>query len=296
MIGTRRFIAVPLMTFALTLCLGRSADAGSDCGDGLQSGTCGSLAADEAQGDFHGLIMSTDDPSLLDRSAHAGSQPGCGDCEWTIVLACPANPGKTSNGNNCGGGAPRCKPGQSLFRLFLTTSTETNNLVGDECLGGIAAIVPVGNIAAADVERYLKDVRPPDMKVTTSPPSGALVNLATYFTAKAPATLAPTPFGGGQIRETITIKPEQYDWTWGDGDDSGWTSDPGAPYPDGNVTHTYAQAGHLSPQLTTRWGGTYTITVNGETFGPYNAIGTVTHPQVFPLTVYEARSQLVSHG
>jgi hypothetical protein len=254
-----------------------------------------SLTADQAQGDFHGLIMSTDDPSLLDRSAHASSQPGCSDCEWTIVLACPANH-NANNGNDCGGGAPRCKPGQGLYRLFLTTSTETNIIVGEECLGGVASIVPVGQIAAADVERYLKDVHPPDLVVATNPPRGALVNLATYFATKTPATLAPTPFGGGQISETITIKPEQYDWQWGDGSDSGWTTDPGAPYPDGNVTHTYEQSGRLAPQLTTRWGGTYTITVAGETFGPYVAIGTVDHTQAFPLTVYEAHSQLVSHG
>jgi hypothetical protein len=289
---------VGALAAVLTLALATATSAATvrDCAGGLQSGQCGSLNADQAQGDFHGLIMSTDDPSLLDRSAHAGSQPGCGDCEWTIVLACPGNPVTSSSGNNCGGGAPRCKPGQSLFRLFLTTSTETNVLVAEECLGGVAAIVPVGQMAAADVQRYLKEVDPPDLVVGTSPPRGALVNLATYFAVKTPTTLQPQPFGGGQISETITIEPMQYDWRWGDGTDSGWTADPGAPYPDGNVTHTYEQSGRLAPQLTTRWGGTYTVTIAGQTFGPYNAIGTVDHTQTFPLTVYEAHSQLVSHG
>jgi hypothetical protein len=240
--------------------------------------------------------MSTEDPSLLERSAHGGTQPGCGDCEWTLILACPFNPVTNNSGNACAASSPACQPGQSLYRLFLSTDAITNQLVGDECLGGVNAIVPVSAIAAGDVQRYLKDVHPPDLIVGINPPKGALVNLPTYFAARPPATLQPTPFGGGQIRETITLAPQQYDWSWGDGEDSGWTTDAGAPYPSGTLTHTYTTAGHVRVALTTRWGGTYTVTVAGQTFGPYAAIGTVSQGQQLPLTVLEARGSLVSHG
>ena len=97
------------------------------------------------------------------------------------------------------------------------------------------------------------------------------------------------------ITETITISPQRYDWTWGDGDNSGWTTNAGAPYPDGTLTHTYVKADHYSGQVTTEWGGTYTITVAGQTFGPYNAIGTITRSQPFNIVVLRARSTLVSH-
>jgi hypothetical protein len=169
-------------------------------------------------------------------------------------------------------------------------------MVGTECLGGVTTIVPVGQVAAADIERYLKNLRPPDLTIVVSPPTGAVVHLPTYFMAQPPSTLRPVPFGGGQVAETITIAPEQYSWSWGDGSVSGWTDDAGGPYPDGTLTHVYDGAGHLHGNLTTRWGGGYTVTVAGQTFGPYTAIGTVSRTQPFTIVVLEAHGALVSHG
>ncbi|MDQ1695076.1 MAG: hypothetical protein QOJ03_429, partial [Frankiaceae bacterium] len=55
--------------------------------------------------------------------------------------------------------------------------------------------------------------------------------------------------------------------------------------------------GHLHGELTTRWSATYTITVAGQTFGPYAATGgVVARIQQFALTVASAHSHLVSHG
>ena len=279
----------------LLLPVGQSPSPPSDCGS-VTVPYCAGAAADQAKGDFHGLIMVRDQPEVLDRAAVAGTTAGCGDCVWEIILACPSGvPGMPKEGAACGAAttAPRCKRGQSVYRLYLTTAATANQFEGPLCLGGIGDVIPVGNIAAADVDRYLRDVTPPDLSITTSPPRGTLVGLPTYFAVRPP-NLPPAPFGGPAVREDITLQPTAYDWSWGDGASSGWTTDAGDRYPRGTLTHTYARSGSADGTVTTRWGGSYTITVAGRTFGPYDAIGAVTHEQSFALPVFTAHSQLVS--
>lgn len=275
-----------------------AAHAADNCQGGLQTGACGSLAADQARGDFHGLIMVRDDPSVLDRAAVAGTKAGCADCVWEVILACDTNRPATSGdlaACAAAANAAGCKPGQELFRLYLSNDSVTDMLDGTVCLGNVNDVIPIGNIAAADVQRYLKDVAAPTEHIAISPPRGVPANIAAYFQIRTP-TQQPQPFGNGLVRETITLAPQQYLWDWGDGTASGWTTDIGGPYPSGTLTHTYATSARLEGSVTTRWGGTYTVTVGGRTFGPYDAIGTVTRTQPFAVTVLAARSETVSTG
>jgi hypothetical protein len=275
-----------------------SAVAGSDSCGSITVVHCPGVGADQAKGDFHGLIMVPGQPGVLDTAAHSGTKPGCGDCTWELILACLHNdPNRPEDQDACGGATnnPTCKQGQFLYRLFLTTDDVRLRLVDMVCLGGVTDVVPVGDQAALDVQRYLKDVRPPDLDLHVAPPKGIPAGLPAYFWVRPPRNLTPAPFGNGQITETITISPQRYDWTWGDGLSTGWTTDAGAPYPEGTLTHTYVKADHYGGQVTTEWGGTYTITVAGQTFGPYNAIGTITRAQPFNIVVLRARSTLVSH-
>jgi len=289
-------IIVLAITFSSLLAPGSPSEIPCDL---RQANNCGGVAADQAHGDFHGLIMVRDQPDVLDRSASAGTTPGCGDCVWEIILACPTNlAGTPEDVAACGAAtnAPNCKQGQQIYRLYLTTQAFTNRFEGPLCLGNIDEVIPVGNVAAADVARYLRDVTPPDLVLATSPPRGTLVNLPTYFSVRPPPTLQPAPFGGPQVHETITLAPSAYAWSWGDGTASDWITDAGDTYPRGTLTHRYTRSGAAHGTLTTCWGGTYTITVADRTFGPYDAVGTVTHGQAFALAVYTARSQLVSHA
>jgi hypothetical protein len=289
-------LPVVVLALAALFQLPAHATGGPPCTNRVGDG-CGGVTADQAAGDFHGLIMVPGQPGVLDLAAHSGTQPGCGDCVWTLVIACvfdsPNDPHNQISCNGAGQGR-RCARGQTAYRLFLTTDAVTNQLVDTLCLGGPADVVPVSDIAGRDVDRYLKDVTPPAMHVTVQPPNGALSNLPAYFQVQPPVR-QPQQFGGPQVIETITITPAHYTWDWGDGTAPLETDDPGGPYPDGHVTHTYDRAAHLTVALTTEWSATYTITVAGQTLGPYNATGTVQRTQRFPLVVDRARSHLVSH-
>lgn len=302
MITARRALPVVLAA-VLPFAFVAVAHAGNPGCDNRQVTSCvsGGLASDQEHGQFHGLIMVPGEPGVLNAAAHAGTQPGCGDCEWTLLQACVTNiPANGGNPTTCNGSgqAPTCGPNEVLYRLYLSTTAIRNQLVDQICLGPTKQVIAVGQQAALDVQRYLKDVTPLALLVTVQPPHGVLANLPAYFVVRPPTDLRPQPFGNGQITETITIKPAHYLWHWGDGSADLATDDPGAPYPDGTVTHTYVTAGHVRGAVTTRWAASYTITVPGAgTLGPYDATGgQISKTQSFDLTVTAARSHLVSHG
>src|SRR5438105_3197876 len=189
---------------------------------------CGGVTADKAAGDFHGIIMVPGNDGILDIAMNSGSQPGCGDCVWTLIIACvhdsPDNP---HNQVPCigAGQSQKCGKGQTLYRLFLATDTEANHLVTTLCLGGPQDVVDVSNVAATDIDKYLKDVKPPLMHIGTQPPTNALAGIPTYFQVTSPNP-APQQFGGAPVTETITISPASYTWEWGDGSDPLKTTDP----------------------------------------------------------------------
>jgi hypothetical protein len=220
---------------------------------------------------------------------------------WTLVMMCLVNmPTDPHNQKSCvaAGNALQCRRGQIAFRLYLTTQAVDNKLVETLCLGGADDVIPVGDIAAADVARYLDNVRPPPLVMQTQPPRRAIAGLPTYFMVRPPTDLEPTTLSsnGQNIVETITIEPLHYTWAWGDGSEDLATDDAGEPYPAGRVTHTYASGGRVHGSLTVQWGAHYTITIAGETYGPYDANGgVVPRTQTFDLVVATAHSHLVSH-
>jgi hypothetical protein len=256
---------------------------------GLSTTTCG---LNGSAGNFHGLIAVDGAPWVLNLAGHGGTTAGCGDCSWSTVLAChtesPTNPGGPPDcaAANIAAGCPK---GQLSFRLYLTTDAATDTFEGLICLGGGQGVIPIGDQAKADVDRYLKDVIPPNLEIATNPRAATLAGLETYFSATTPATLVPAPFGGPQITETITIAPIRADWRWGDGTASGWepaTADP---------THSYVHGGTAIVTLSARWGATYTVTYQGETFGPYDAVGQLTKRQTRTMAVHTSSPTLVSH-
>lgn len=262
------------------------------------SGGCAGIAhtgcgvdAEPGAGVFHGLIAVSGEPWVFDTAARSGTEAGCGDCTWAIVLACPpASPSDPGSLTGCAVAARSggCRRGQLLYRLYLSTDADLDQVVGTVCLGDGNEPVPVGAIATADVQRYLHEVRPPDLQVVTRPPHTTLAGLLTFFTARLPADVAPVPFGGPGVTETITIAPARLDWHWSDHTASGWVP------PAATVSHTYTHGGSARAVLTTRWRATYTVTYQGETAGPMAASGVVTVRQQVRTAVRTSSPVLVS--
>ena len=285
-----RRLALLIFICACLLGLTSGVASATSCGGGLSQGNCG---VGTQQGEFHGLIALSEGGSLLQTAAHSGTKPGCGDCVWTVLEYCPGNePGGAQTDCKAAHHYPGCRRRQLAERIFLSTDSQGYEDVGVYCLGGGNHIVPVGDDAIADVDRYLKNVRPPGLAVHLDPGT-SLAGLATKVRAGPPGSLRPTPFGGPTVTETITLHPATEMWRWGDGQSDTLTPDKAGVIA---TSHTYGAGGHLRTDVTTTWGATYTVTYQGATFGPYDAIGTLTRTQSAPLTVVTSNPVLISHG
>jgi hypothetical protein len=281
----RRLSCALLVSVTLLTPLSPAAGAGADGCGSLDSSTCGVDSDGGRQ--FHGVIAVTNAAWVLDTASRSGS--GCADCIWSIVIACPDNGDDDPTGpTQCQESlnAPKCDTNQTLYRVYLTTSTQTDVAEGTICLGGDGKVVPISQKAKADVDRYLKNVRPPDLWISTRPRDGTLTGLRTYFHARTPHSLRPRAFGGPDVTETITIAASELNWRFGDGHASGWSTSHRA-------THTYTYGGVADGQLITRWSASYTVSYAGRTFGPYDASGHVRNRQAFRLAVHHTRPVLV---
>jgi hypothetical protein len=284
---TRRIALVVAVVTAILTCGAGQARSAEQC-TGAAGSTCG-VHSDGTR--FHGLIAVTGSPWVLDDAATSGTQPGCGDCRWTIAIACPdESVGDPSTQRKCSAASnsPECEQGQLLYRVYLTTDAFLDRVEGTVCLGGQDRVVDIGDRATADVARYLRTVTPPDLEIATRPATATLAGLPTYFRARRPGGLAPVPFGGPEITETITITPERLAWRWGDHAASGWIA------AGETVRHTYGRGTVAHGRLTVEWTATYTITYAGATYGPFDATGRITSPQPFRLPVRTSSPVLVS--
>jgi hypothetical protein len=160
---------------------------------------------------------------------------------------------------------------------------------GSFCLGPDDPGLPTIGRVIAQVRTDFQRLPLPKFAVRADPSPQTLVNVPTAFsagTAEA-ATFTPTILG---TRVTITAKPAQWDWTFGDGATL-TTTTPGTPRrPD--VAHEYKRVGPMSSSVRVTWTGTFTIEGSPEVF----AIRTPAYVQGPPTTVdvREARTELVS--
>ena len=102
------------------------------------------------------------------------------------------------------------------------------------------------------------------------PPNGrTLVNFDTNFYTDTRAFDRTVTLLGQRV--DLHIVPSQFGWRFGDGESLA-TDEPGAPYPDLDVTHRYLKKGQVAPSVDTTY--TATFRVNG---GPWRDVpGSVT--------------------
>ncbi|QRO87397.1 hypothetical protein [Kytococcus sedentarius] len=110
---------------------------------------------------------------------------------------------------------------------------------------------------------------------TDPPRTDPLVNKPVYFTTD----FAEAGYESGEIRtippaqmlgRDLKIMPELKNITYdyGDGTTHGPTTDTGAPYPDGTITHTYETTDSVQPRITATYTGRYSL--DG---GPWRPLG-----------------------
>lgn len=126
------------------------------------------------------------------------------------------------------------------------------------------------------------------------PPDGTtLVNLPVYFELAwpeqgfEPSEVDTTTLVGHEVRIRPTLVGATY--VTGDGGSIGPTTSLGGGYPDGDVTHTYEQAGEVAPYITVEFGGE--VSVDGGDWTTIPSTATVDGP-ASPLQVLASRNRL----
>jgi hypothetical protein len=155
--------------------------------------------------------------------------------------------------------------------------------------GGVVTAATV----APDVRRYAAGLQVTKPTVRTWPPNDVtLVNLRTFFGARAPGSGQVTVGGQGYTLQ-IAVAATTYSWSFGDGA-SLITSDPGSGPPDGAAHHTYTRSGSFPVAVTIAYGATYSVVTPFGTFGPETVPGGAvrTLPAQAALRVREAHAGL----
>lgn len=115
-------------------------------------------------------------------------------------------------------------------------------------------------------------------------------NLKTFYAARWPSDEDLQP---GEVSKPVKllswsvefkVAARDYRYSYGDGTSSGWTSSTGGTYPDGDITHTYSEAGDVEVKVDARLTGQYRV--NG---GQWQDIATVADLQDEPSFTLEVR-------
>ncbi len=131
----------------------------------------------------------------------------------------------------------------------------------------------------------------PALRSRSQPANKTLVNFDTiFFTRAQPLTRRLTLLGQ---RVRLEIRPSRFEWVHGDGT-SATTTTPGAPYPDKEVVHRYAEAHRtVAHHVLVTWTAEYSL--NGGPLRPVTGTVTTTGPDT-TLRVAEASPALSGEG
>lgn len=112
---------------------------------------------------------------------------------------------------------------------------------------------PVAVVATSLSDRISKSL--PTTGISYQPNFQPLINVPVYFWNDMSAVFQSKVDLIGEVID-VTMRPS-FTWSFGDGSFKS-TTDSGAPFPHGNITHTYSNPGTYPVVLVTTWGGTFT--------------------------------------
>jgi outer membrane biosynthesis protein TonB len=112
---------------------------------------------------------------------------------------------------------------------------------------------PVAVAATSLSDRISKSL--PTTGISYQPNFQPLINVPVYFWNDMPTAFQSKVDLIGEVID-VTMRPS-FTWAFGDGSFKS-TADSGAPFPHGNITHTYSNPGTYPVVLVTTWGGTFT--------------------------------------
>lgn len=140
------------------------------------------------------------------------------------------------------------------------------------------------------IEYATATVRAQGSGLTVQPKSDVLAGIPTIVYAQAASQVLETEIFGTPV--SVSLRATSFRYDFGDGSAPLITSDPGRPFPDHRLSHTYERPqDHVVITLTTTWSGTITSPFTGETATINGVVTTVESSD--PFNVREASIALV---
>jgi hypothetical protein len=124
--------------------------------------------------------------------------------------------------------------------------------------------------SGAEVFSHFERLPLPQLTTQHQPPGDGLSGLPVIFYTDSPTTQTFTVDIRG-FSVVIRATAEQFTWHTGDATGQVTSTDPGRPYPDQTIEHSY-RSGSYTAHLTVTWGATFTV--NGS--APADVPGTTT--------------------
>jgi hypothetical protein len=124
--------------------------------------------------------------------------------------------------------------------------------------------------SGAEVFSYFERLPLPQLTTQHQPPGNGLTGLPVIFYTDSPTTQTFTVDIRG-FSVVIEATAEQFTWHTGDATGQITSTDPGQPYPNQTIEHSY-RSGTYTAHLTVTWGATFSV--NGST--PADVPGTTT--------------------
>lgn len=249
------------------------------------------------------------DPALEAGKSWKDAQPVSAGPRWeyreTLGCGSTADPDAARDLSTCSLAIARCGPvnGQAVNQLYVwrrIVGTSQWFFVRTTC--GTANLP--NTVAAPPPTPTLGQIRQAFLELPFGKPSVniqpegdvTLVNLPTYFEAQWPdGQLGPSsvskPVQLLSWSVEFRINPASYNFAFGDGSESGWTDDPGGPYPEGLVRHTYEDPHPGAPvKVDAALTGAYRV--NGGSWVDLDGVADLEDEPVTTLRVREAKARL----
>jgi hypothetical protein len=190
----------------------------------------------------------------------------------------------------CADGGAVCPPGQLrhwVYRSPTGVEPPSWRQMGTLCMSlAEAGMVEFPGFTIADLRRLPLPAADPVLQ----PGNGfALLNVPANVYAQAEPVELATEVVGFPARVRAT--PARFRWAFGDGATLGPTDDPGAPYPQLRLTHTYTEPGSYAVTLTTLYTGQYSVA--GGPWLPIDGEAEVASPPL-PVQALAGRNALVA--
>lgn len=166
--------------------------------------------------------------------------------------------------------------------IWIRQLDENGDPAGPWIQTGQSCNVPAAVVAAASprpaltigvIRQAFRQVEFAEPTVHIQPEGNVtLVNLPTYYQVRWPAQ-GVEPAEVATVRllgRSVRIRPlsRSFTYRFGDGHSAGPTTDPGGPYPDGGIRHTYLRPARVAVSVHAAYGGEFSV--DG---GPWQQVG-----------------------